>query len=45
MTVTTPAPANCTYGRLYQLTPGFQFGVYQALSTRNGGEVIGADAF
>jgi hypothetical protein len=45
VTVTTPAPANCTWGKLYQVTPGYQFGVYQALSTRNGGEVVGADAF
>ena len=27
------------------LAPGSKFGVYQALSTRNGGEVISADAF
>jgi hypothetical protein len=43
--VTTPAPADCKWGKLYQVTPGYQFGVYQALSTRNGGEVVGADAF
>jgi len=29
----------------YTLTPGIQFGVYQALSTINGGEVISADAY
>ena len=25
--------------------PGVRFGVYQALTTRNGGEVISADSF
>jgi prepilin-type processing-associated H-X9-DG protein len=29
----------------YTVTPGFQFGVYQALSSRKGGEVISADGF
>ena len=29
---------------IYQLAPGSKFGVYQALSTRNGGEVISSDA-
>jgi hypothetical protein len=29
----------------YKLAPGVTFGVYQALSTRNGGEVIGANAY
>jgi hypothetical protein len=29
----------------YTLTPGIQYGVYQALSTINGGEVISADAY
>ncbi|MHC5537985.1 DUF1559 family PulG-like putative transporter [Singulisphaera rosea] len=33
-----------TYG-VYTLNPGTTMGVYQALSTRNGGEVISADAF
>jgi prepilin-type N-terminal cleavage/methylation domain-containing protein/prepilin-type processing-associated H-X9-DG protein len=30
---------------LYSLVPGVQFGVWQALSTRAGGEVLSADAF
>ncbi len=30
---------------LVQVKPGTRFPVYQALSTRNGGEVISADAF
>jgi prepilin-type N-terminal cleavage/methylation domain-containing protein/prepilin-type processing-associated H-X9-DG protein len=30
---------------IYSLVPGNQFGVYQALSTRNAGEVISADAY
>ena len=29
----------------YKLAPGVRFGVYQALSTRSGGEVISADAY
>jgi len=29
----------------YKLAPSVRFGVYQALSTRNGGEVISADSF
>ena len=45
VTITTPAPVDCNWGKVYQLTPGSQFGVYQALSTRNGGEVVSADAF
>jgi prepilin-type N-terminal cleavage/methylation domain-containing protein/prepilin-type processing-associated H-X9-DG protein len=32
-------------GLLFVLAPGFQPGVYQALSSRNGGEVISADQF
>jgi hypothetical protein len=28
----------------YKLAPSVRFGVYQALSTRNGGEVVSADA-
>ena len=32
-------------GTPYTLAPGRRFGVYQALSTRNGGEVISADAY
>jgi len=39
-------PQNVQYsGGIFTLTPGTQWGVYQALSTRNGGEVISADAF
>jgi prepilin-type N-terminal cleavage/methylation domain-containing protein/prepilin-type processing-associated H-X9-DG protein len=45
VTIQTPAPANCFWGKVYQVTPGYQFGVYQALSTRNGGEVVGADSY
>ena len=30
---------------LVQVAPGTRFGVYQALSTRNGGEVISADSY
>ena len=32
-------------GLVYQLAPGTQLGVYQALSTRAGGEVVSADAY
>jgi prepilin-type N-terminal cleavage/methylation domain-containing protein/prepilin-type processing-associated H-X9-DG protein len=45
VTIQTPAPANCYWGKAYQVTPGYQFGVYQALSTRHGGEVVGADSY
>jgi prepilin-type processing-associated H-X9-DG protein len=30
---------------LVHVAPGTRFGVYQALSTRNGGEVISADSY
>jgi len=30
---------------VWQVAPGTMFGIYQALSTRAGGEVISADAF
>ena len=30
---------------LYTLMPGTRLGVYQALSTRNGGEVISSDGY
>jgi prepilin-type N-terminal cleavage/methylation domain-containing protein/prepilin-type processing-associated H-X9-DG protein len=33
------------YGALYTLAPGAYVGVYQKLSTRNGGEVISSDAY
>jgi prepilin-type N-terminal cleavage/methylation domain-containing protein/prepilin-type processing-associated H-X9-DG protein len=32
-------------GFVYQMAPGTQLGVYQALSTRAGGEVVSADAY
>jgi prepilin-type N-terminal cleavage/methylation domain-containing protein/prepilin-type processing-associated H-X9-DG protein len=32
-------------GYVYQMAPGTQLGVYQALSTRAGGEVVGSDAY
>jgi prepilin-type processing-associated H-X9-DG protein len=32
-------------GYVYQIAPGTQLGVYQALSTKAGGEVISADAY
>jgi prepilin-type N-terminal cleavage/methylation domain-containing protein/prepilin-type processing-associated H-X9-DG protein len=40
-------PTNVTYNAngTYTLNPGSQFGVYQALSTRNGGEVLSADQY
>jgi prepilin-type processing-associated H-X9-DG protein len=45
----TVAPGSASpspfWDTVYSVTPGFQFGVYQALSTRNAGEVISADAF
>jgi prepilin-type N-terminal cleavage/methylation domain-containing protein/prepilin-type processing-associated H-X9-DG protein len=31
--------------RIYSLTPGYTMGVFQALSTRNGGEVISSDQY
>jgi prepilin-type N-terminal cleavage/methylation domain-containing protein/prepilin-type processing-associated H-X9-DG protein len=33
------------YSTPFTIAPGTQFGVYQALSTRNGGEVISADSY
>jgi prepilin-type N-terminal cleavage/methylation domain-containing protein/prepilin-type processing-associated H-X9-DG protein len=40
-------PANVVYNTnaTYSLLPGTQFGVYQALSTRAGGEVISSDSY
>jgi prepilin-type N-terminal cleavage/methylation domain-containing protein/prepilin-type processing-associated H-X9-DG protein len=32
-------------GHVYQMAPGTQIGIYQALSTRAGGEVVSADAY
>jgi prepilin-type N-terminal cleavage/methylation domain-containing protein/prepilin-type processing-associated H-X9-DG protein len=40
-----PLGVSKTSGGIYVLTPGTRFGVYQALSTRNGGEVISSDSF
>jgi prepilin-type processing-associated H-X9-DG protein len=41
----TSLPTGCTYqAPFYQLSKGAKVGVYQALSTRNGGEVVSADA-
>jgi prepilin-type N-terminal cleavage/methylation domain-containing protein/prepilin-type processing-associated H-X9-DG protein len=45
VTVSTTGRGSCTWDKVYNLTPGFQFGVYQALSTRNKGEVLSADAY
>src|SRR5262245_26460686 len=44
---TTGLPVGVTFDPAgpYQLAPGTKFGVYQALSTHSGGEVISADAF
>jgi len=39
--ITTPAGTTGVYG----VKPGFTYGVYQSLSTRNGGEVISADQY
>jgi prepilin-type processing-associated H-X9-DG protein len=36
---------SCTWSKFYDVVPGNQFGIYQALSTRNQGEVISADAY
>ncbi|MHC5540444.1 DUF1559 family PulG-like putative transporter, partial [Singulisphaera rosea] len=42
----TLLPNGVTYtGTTYTVAPGTQGGVYQALSSRNGGEVISADAY
>ncbi len=40
----TASTGNASYG-LFVLTPGTQLGVYQKLSTRNGGEVISSDTY
>jgi prepilin-type processing-associated H-X9-DG protein len=42
----TALPAGVTYSPMtgmYELVPGTKFGVYQALSTRAGGEIISSD--
>jgi prepilin-type N-terminal cleavage/methylation domain-containing protein/prepilin-type processing-associated H-X9-DG protein len=43
--VATNVGSDPYWDQIYALKPGVQFGVYQALSTRNGGEVISADAY
>jgi len=40
-----PNGTSATWDQIYNVTPGYQFGVYQALSTRNSGEVLSADAY
>jgi prepilin-type N-terminal cleavage/methylation domain-containing protein/prepilin-type processing-associated H-X9-DG protein len=44
---TSGLPSGISFDRtgLVHVAPGTRFGVYQALSTRNGGEVISADAY
>jgi prepilin-type processing-associated H-X9-DG protein len=47
---TTGQPTGITgdfinYSVPFTVAPGTQFGVYQKLSTRDGGEVIGADSY
>ena len=42
---TSCAPTGVAHdGMLHFVVPGNQFGLYQALSTRNGGEVMSADS-
>jgi prepilin-type N-terminal cleavage/methylation domain-containing protein/prepilin-type processing-associated H-X9-DG protein len=38
-------PSSATWDQTFAPRPGVQMGVYQALTTRNGGEVISADAY
>ncbi len=45
VTVTTVGTGSCTWDKIYSITPGNQFGIYQALSTRNQGEILSADAY
>jgi prepilin-type N-terminal cleavage/methylation domain-containing protein/prepilin-type processing-associated H-X9-DG protein len=40
-----PLGVSITAGGVYVLAPGTRLGVYQALSTRNGGEVVSADSY
>ena len=44
---TSIKPTNLVFNSngTYTTTPGSQWGIYQALSTRNGGEVISADSY
>jgi hypothetical protein len=45
VTQTNPPPLGQDSTGLYQLAPGTYFHVYQALTTRNSGEVISADSY
>jgi prepilin-type N-terminal cleavage/methylation domain-containing protein/prepilin-type processing-associated H-X9-DG protein len=40
-----PKGVSITSGGIYVLAPGTRIGVYQALSTRSGGEVLSADSY
>jgi prepilin-type processing-associated H-X9-DG protein len=45
-TTTISTPPNVTYANfIFTIGPGTAFGVYQALATRAGGEVISADSY
>jgi hypothetical protein len=33
------------WDQVYTVTPGYQFGIYQKLSTRNQGEIISSDSY
>jgi len=41
----TPLGVTQDSNKLFQLAPGTYFHVYQALTTRNGGEIVGADSY
>ena len=41
----TGGRTNPTWDQVYNVTPGNQFGVYQALSTRNQGEITSSDSY
>ena len=46
--VTATLAANGTspfWDQIYNVTPGYRFGVYQKLSTRNQGEITSADSY
>ncbi|MFO0892714.1 MAG: DUF1559 domain-containing protein [Isosphaeraceae bacterium] len=45
VTYTLQGAQNPYWDTIYALAPGAQFGVYQALSTRAGGEVLSADQY
>jgi prepilin-type N-terminal cleavage/methylation domain-containing protein/prepilin-type processing-associated H-X9-DG protein len=40
-----PVGVTCSTNGVFSIAPGAQMGVYQALTTRNGGEVISSDAY